>query len=66
MKTLPDDAKTIATTYSDISASYTGLERWNEAFIAIRMQLLKTLSYNHPEIMQQRETLNKLKMIQIL
>jgi hypothetical protein len=34
VKTLPDDAKTIATTYSDISALYIGLERWNEAFIA--------------------------------
>jgi hypothetical protein len=69
LKTLPDNAKTIATSYSDISASYIGLKRFDEAFIATNQaheQLLKTLPYNHPEVVQQQDVLDKIKLIQIM
>jgi hypothetical protein len=68
LKILPDNAKTIATTYSDISASYFSMDRLDEALIAGNQahdQLLKTLPYNHSEVLNVREFLDKLKMMQM-
>jgi tetratricopeptide (TPR) repeat protein len=64
LKTLPDNAETIATTYSDLSTAYLGLEQFDEALLAGEQainQLLKTLPYNHPEVLRHQFYLETIK-----
>ncbi len=65
---LPDNAKSIANTYSDISRAYLGLKQFDEASVAAGQalyQALKILPYNHPDIVQYRANLNYIRQKQM-
>ncbi len=69
MKTLPDNAETIATTYEKIATVYLYLKQFDNSFNTAEQalnQLLKTLPYNHPDVVEKRDALDMIKMIQII
>ena len=69
MKILPDNDKAIATSYKDISLCYLFLEDFDCALFAASQaheQLMKIYPFDHQEMIQIREFLNRIKVTQIV